>query len=124
MKTTSCVAGPVSRRAAILLGLLAAGLPAPGLFSSPAQAASGAEVYQNNCSFCHDKGISHPGTQILAVTRGREFSILKERTDLTPDYIKEIVRHGLRGMPAYRPTEISDAELDALAKYLTTHNRP
>jgi hypothetical protein len=40
------------------------------------------------------------------------------RKDLLPAYVMKVVRNGLVEMPAYRPSEIDDASLDALAQYL------
>jgi mono/diheme cytochrome c family protein len=44
---------------------------------------------------------------------------LDKRTDLTPASIKTFVRRGVNAMPAFRKTEISDADLKALSAYLT-----
>jgi mono/diheme cytochrome c family protein len=44
--------------------------------------------------------------------------VLEERTDLTPDTVRHFVRNGVSVMPFFRKTEISDAELEALAAYL------
>jgi hypothetical protein len=66
-----------------------------------------------------------PGTQQLRI-KYRDTSIpavLDERTDLVPEFIVVIVRQGVSFMPQFRKTEISDAELDALAAYLTRNNR-
>ena len=45
-------------------------------------------------------------------------------TDLTPQLIKMYVRNGITVMPTFRKTEISDADLDAIAAYLTRNNKP
>jgi hypothetical protein len=37
--------------------------------------------------------------------------------------IKSVVRHGLFGMPITRKTEVSDAELDDIAAYLTRNRK-
>ena len=61
-----------------------------------------------------------PGTQALqARFRGELPAPLAQRTDLTPDYIEAVVRDGLRSMPFFRPTEVSDDDLAALVAYLT-----
>jgi mono/diheme cytochrome c family protein len=44
--------------------------------------------------------------------------VLLEWQDLPAATVKRWVRHGISVMPQFRKTEISDAELDALAKYL------
>jgi mono/diheme cytochrome c family protein len=45
--------------------------------------------------------------------------VLEERTDLDPDYIRHVVRHGLVEMPPWRPTELDDSSLAQLVQYLT-----
>ena len=79
---------------------------------------SGEEVYQRYCVACHAPGPGHPGTMRLAIRLGEEKSVLTERKDLQPAYIKTIVRQGILLMPPFRPAEISDRELEALAEYL------
>jgi len=49
---------------------------------------------------------------------GEARAVLRERTDLAPAYVSMTVRRGLREMPAFRPSEIDDAELDALGRFL------
>ena len=79
---------------------------------------TGAEIFAKNCSYCHGPGRDHPGTRQLGDTRGKEFALLEKRTDLHADYVETIVRHGLNAMPPFKPTVITDDELDRLAKYL------
>ena len=50
-------------------------------------------------------------------------ALLEKRTDLTPQLIKTYVRNGISVMPIFRKTEISDADLDAIAAYLTRNNK-
>jgi mono/diheme cytochrome c family protein len=76
------------------------------------------QVYQKWCSHCHAPGIGHPGTQRLEWSFGKDKAVLKDRTDLSADYIAQVVRNGRLEMPSFRPTEISDTDLDALAKFL------
>jgi hypothetical protein len=44
---------------------------------------------------------------------------LEDRRDLTVDLVKFFVRNGVATMPQLRKVEVSDADLDALAAYLT-----
>jgi mono/diheme cytochrome c family protein len=79
----------------------------------------GAAVYDKWCAPCHAPGISHPGTQALkAKYVGDWQGVLRDWKELTPDYIRLTVRQGISVMPHFRKTEISDAELDALARYI------
>jgi mono/diheme cytochrome c family protein len=81
--------------------------------------------YQNYCSMCHGEGVGKHGTLALqAKYKGAMAALLDKRTDLTQPLIKTYVRNGLSIMPIFRKTEISDADLDAIAAYLTRNNKP
>lgn len=60
-------------------------------------------VYAKVCGYCH-------GRNIGPILFGR---------NLNPDMIKAVARQGRNGMPAFRPTEVSRAELDALATWIS-----
>ena len=79
---------------------------------------SGKEVFDHYCTYCHGSG-DGPGTLQLSRTRGSDRGLLIQRTDLAPDYIEYIVRHGLRSMPAFVPSDLTDARLKALIAFLT-----
>jgi mono/diheme cytochrome c family protein len=82
--------------------------------------ADGHAVYTKWCAPCHDPGIIHPGTNALTVKyRGVKPGVLLEWKDLQPETVKYLVRHGISVMPQFRKTEISDGDLDALAKFLS-----
>ncbi|WP_375206339.1 c-type cytochrome [Hyphococcus sp.] len=81
-------------------------------------ALSGQQIFNAQCVHCHGAGEEHPGTFQLAATRGEGYAVLEQREDLTSDYVKYIVRHGLNAMPTFKPTVITDEELDRLADYL------
>jgi mono/diheme cytochrome c family protein len=94
------------------------------------QLEQGKQVYNYWCLPCHGTGLGLPGfaelpgTQQLRI-KYRDTAIsplLEERTDLVPEFVKVIVRQGVSFMPQFRKTEISDAELDALAAYLARNN--
>ena len=91
-----------------------------GAVSGVAHAADGKQVYEKWCAPCHAPGPDHPGTQALqALYKGSKPDALIERTDLTPPIVKQFVRKGVSVMPFFRKTEITDAELDALAAFLS-----
>ncbi len=80
--------------------------------------------FQNYCSMCHGEGPGQPGTMALqAKYKGAQPALLSQRTDLTPQLIKLYVRNGISIMPIFRKTEISDADLDLIADYLTRNNK-
>lgn len=84
-----------------------------------AQLERGKAVYDQWCAACHDPGPRHPGTQALEVLyKGAKPAALRDRTDLVPKLTETFVRRGVSVMPPFRKTEISDADLAALAAYL------
>jgi (+)-pinoresinol hydroxylase len=83
----------------------------------------GQKVYEYWCATCHGPG-NLPGTIALqAKYKDAKPALLSERTDLLPAVTKTFVRHGVSIMPFFRKTEISDADLDALAAYLARNNK-
>jgi mono/diheme cytochrome c family protein len=82
-------------------------------------ATRGQEVFRYWCQACHGQGADKPGTVALQVKyKGQLPAALEERRDLTQPLIKQVVRRGVSIMPFFRKTEISDADLQALAAYL------
>lgn len=82
---------------------------AVALFLQTGQAAekekSGEAVYQAVCQYCHETGV---GPEI----RSRQ---------LPTAFTSIVVRNGLGAMPAFRPSEISDQELERIATFIE-HN--
>jgi len=97
---------------------------AGGAWAQDANAARGGEVFENWCAPCHAPGARHPGTQALeALYKGAKPAALEQRTDLVPELTRSFVRTGVSVMPPFRKTEISDADLEALAAYLAPKTR-
>ncbi len=108
---------------AILSALFAAVLATPAA-ADPSVAPSGRDVYERWCAACHDAGANHPGTRALAAKyQGATPAALLERTDLPAATVKVFVRNGVSVMTYFRKTEISDAQLDALADFLSRNTR-
>ncbi len=59
-------------------------------------------MWAGACSYCHDEGVAPP---IFGLQLG-------------PAAIAAVVRSGLNGMPAFHPSELTDAQLQALAKWV------
>jgi mono/diheme cytochrome c family protein len=78
---------------------------------------TGKEIFDHYCSYCHGADDA-PGTMQLRRTRGKDQALLTERTNLRADYIEYVVRHGLRSMPPFAPSDLTDARLKALAAFL------
>lgn len=90
----------------------------------------GRDVYDQRCASCHGAVPEDvfgppflpamPGTQALRARYGDALPAeLDRRTDLSAAYVAAVVRQGLGSMPFFRPTEVSDEDLEALAAYLT-----
>ena len=80
----------------------------------------GEDVYEYWCNTCHGPETLKPGTAALAIKyRGELPATLTERTDMVPEFVELMVRDGISMMPFFRPTEISDADLEAVTAYLT-----
>jgi len=87
--------------------------------AQPGEYAEGVRVYGKWCAPCHDPGVTHPGTLALTTKySGVKSGVLLDWRDLRPEITRAMVRTGISVMPFFRKTEISDAELDALAAYL------
>ena len=79
--------------------------------------AQGRTVFEYWCAPCHS-GAGNAGTKALRARLGEGKSVLLERTDLNAAYIETVVRHGFQMMPPFKPTEISDGDLNAVAAYV------
>jgi mono/diheme cytochrome c family protein len=89
-------------------------------FPSAAGISRGEQVYADYCAVCHGAGVGMPGTDALkAKYRGLLPELLTERKDLSPAFIREVVRRGISTMPFYRKTELTDADLEALVGFLS-----
>jgi mono/diheme cytochrome c family protein len=84
------------------------------------QQAQGKALYGATCNYCHSEKVW--GTLALERRRGTSDALLEKRTDLVPAFVKSVIRNGLGSMPAYRRTELTDAEVDAIVAYLTRAN--
>lgn len=82
---------------------------------------NGEALFSNHCGYCHLPG--GMGTNLLTKQRVMagdppEKGLLTNRTDLTADYVKSVVRMGKVAMPRLTRVDVTDAELDAIAAYL------
>jgi len=107
-------------KAFVVAVILAAATSAAHAQQPPAaQLAQGERVYTYWCATCHSAGAGMPGTAALqAKYNGNPPAVLTERTELTAELITFFVRNGVSVMPFFRKTEISDADLAALAAYV------
>ncbi|MCP5144221.1 MAG: cytochrome c [Gammaproteobacteria bacterium] len=88
-------------------------------------AAHGAEVFDHLCAPCHGDGPGSdgatmlPGTYALHVKYGgSKPALLARRTDLPAEVIRTFLRNGVASMPPFRPTELPDSDIDAIAAFI------
>ena len=100
------------------------GAESAGWSRVPVTGNGGEQVFHRYCWECHGDGPDRPGTDALRVKyKGEVPARLDQRKDLNTAFVIATVRHGISVMPAARKTEISDAELNAIAAYLTREKR-
>ena len=109
--------------------LLCAGLVAVSLSAmaqdDTAQIARGEAQFNEWCLACHDANLPWSGGGTLALDakyQGELPGNLLERTDLTADLVRSVVRSGMFRMPPFRLTEIDEDELEDLAAFLTRNS--
>ncbi|HMA12540.1 MAG TPA: cytochrome c [Steroidobacteraceae bacterium] len=107
---------------AVAAGALAAAPAAPT--AAAPQLPPGKALFDRWCAECHSPGHGHPGTQQLERLRGAKLAELESRPDMDAAFIRYVVRNGQNAMPAYRPSEISDAGVDQIAQYLGRNAPP
>ena len=79
---------------------------------------AGGKVFGKWCSDCHSTPEGPGSIALQRKYQGAVPAVLEQRSNLAPDYVRYVVRHGMSFMPTFRKTEISDAELALLAAYL------
>lgn len=108
----------------IVLAVLAL-LPALYAFADEASDAAkltseqrqGRVLFNESCVFCH--GERGHATTLLGKQLGAANAMLERRTNLSPELVRHVVRHGINSMPFYRRAELSDHELELITAYLT-----
>lgn len=113
---------------AMLRALAAAALLLAAAAASAQDSAAverGRAKFEHSCAPCHGAGVGDdgramlPGTDALRIKyRGALPALLEERTDLTVDALRLFVRRGTWSMPPFRPTEVTDREIEDIAAYL------
>jgi (+)-pinoresinol hydroxylase len=80
----------------------------------------GHKLFNGSCVYCHGPNVW--GTFTLGRRMGADHALLEKRTDLVAPYVKTVIRAGVGSMPAFRRTELTDADVDAIVDYLTRNN--
>ncbi|MEO0062848.1 MAG: Cytochrome c6 [Pseudomonadota bacterium] len=104
--------GPPSRTPAPVVRLNKADLP-------------GRVVFEHSCAPCHGAGHGTDGAPTLPGTAalqrrygGDPAALLEMRADIEAGFIRLFVRNGSGAMPAFRKSELTDAQIDQIAAYL------
>ena len=100
--------------------------PAAPNAAASAMIEHGKLVFARNCAPCHGRGPGDDGSPTLPGTSKLDArykgsgtpGALELRSDLNTDALRLFVRNGIGAMPMFRKTEVSDADLDAIAAYL------
>lgn len=122
-----------NRYSAILVALLAGGpvlaaaaQPGAPLPSTPAStdtsapAGDGKALFTEKCAMCHR--VMGMGTNLLARRYAPADAMLEDRTNLSAAFVVVAARTGIGNMPRISRGEASDAQLQAIAAYLSKGN--
>lgn len=80
----------------------------------------GGKTFDKWCADCHGAAEGPGSLALQRKYKGELPAVLAERSDLSPDYVRVVVRQGISFMPSFRKTEISDADLALLTAYLAS----
>lgn len=90
----------------------------------------GRVLFQHQCAPCHGTGPGAdgaamlPGTAALAAKyQGQRPAPLELRSDLPAPVLRVFVRRGSGAMPAFRPSELTNAQIDQIADYIAATAR-
>jgi mono/diheme cytochrome c family protein len=115
-----------ARTAGLLAALVVALLQGePTVAQETASVERGRARFEHNCAPCHGDGVGDdgramlPGTDALRIKyQGALPALLEQRTDLNVEAIRTFVRRGTWSMPPFRPTEITERDIQDIAAYL------
>lgn len=92
--------------------------PAAVTAAGPPAPPTGEALFARNCAACHEAG--GWGTRMLARRMPAERAELRKRPAVPAALVRVVVRRGIGSMPQFTPTDLSDAELERLARWLET----
>jgi mono/diheme cytochrome c family protein len=81
----------------------------------------GETLFTNRCGACHlagGMGTNLLTKQMMLAKRPPSDGLLANRSDLTSDYVKSVVRMGKNAMPHQTKVDVTDAELESISHYL------
>jgi mono/diheme cytochrome c family protein len=101
----------------LLLGLTSIVLA----FSTPSfgqdSKVNGQELFERWCSHCHGEGEA-ASIFLEKKYQGSVPAVIEQRNDLTRELVAFRIRTQIPGMPAFRPTELSDEDVALISDYL------
>ncbi|MGB3798134.1 MAG: cytochrome c [Alteraurantiacibacter sp.] len=80
------------------------------------------ELYVEKCSMCHRQ--MGMGTVILARRMDPAKAILENRENLTAQFITITARQGIGNMPRISEAEVTDEQMERIARYLVEVSAP
>ena len=90
----------------------------------------GRVIFEQQCAPCHGTGPGADGSAYLPGTAALEAKYhwdkppqLELRNDLPAPVLRVFVRRGSGAMPAFRPSELTNAQIDQIAEYLAATAR-
>lgn len=86
--------------------------------ASTVAAGDGKALFVERCGMCH-QGIGMAVGMLARRPGDTSKGFLEERTDLSAAFVQTVVRTGILNMPRMPRAEVSDAELAAIANYLS-----
>jgi len=115
-------------RSALVLAVLVFGSWATCALAQ--DAGRGKAKFDHTCAPCHGAGVGDdgramlPGTDALRIKyQGSLPALLEQRTDLNADAIRTFLRRGTWSMPPFRPTEVTEGDIQDIAAYLRQSSR-
>jgi len=78
-------------------------------------------LFVEKCSMCHRQ--MGMGTVLLARRMDPVVAMLEKRDNLTEPFVVQAVRNGIGNMPRVQRGEVSDAQLETIARYLARRTR-
>ena len=119
-----------SNSALVIVAVLCSVVTAAAVAQDGSAVERGRATFEHLCEPCHGSGPGDdgramlPGTDALRIKyQGALPALLEERSDLTPEALKTFVRVGVFSMPPFRPTEITDAQIEDVAAYLAESSK-
>ena len=124
----------MKRATTSLAGAAAALLAVAGSSFATAQDSASVErgraKFEHTCAPCHADGVGDdgramlPGTDALRIKyQGALPALLEKRTHLNVDAIRTFVRGGTWPTPPFRPTEVTERDIQDIAAYLKQSSR-